>query len=115
LPRKTRWVVGVDLGQAADPTAIAVLEHITGVLDFNTAYERHTGIGDLPQKPAEQVNVRHLDRLPLGLSYPAVVQRVKDVLARPPLNGDARIKPAELVIDESGVGRALVTFSLRQA
>jgi hypothetical protein len=32
LPRRMSWVVGVDLGQASDPTAIAVLEHIKGVL-----------------------------------------------------------------------------------
>src|SRR5262245_49472466 len=48
------------------------------------------------------VDVRHLERLPLGMSYPAQVQRVADLLARPPLN--ARTK---LIIDETGVGRPL--------
>jgi len=33
LRRKSRYVVGVDLGQSADPTAIAVIEHETGVID----------------------------------------------------------------------------------
>ena len=54
------------------------------------------------QKPAEQMHVRHLERLPLGLSYPDMVQRVADVLARPPLDGTT-----ELVVDETGVGRAV--------
>jgi hypothetical protein len=109
LPRGERWIVGVDLGQSTDPTAIAVLQHITGVLDPNSAYERHTGLGSLPQTPAECMHVRHLARLPLGMSYPAMVQQVKDLLARPPLNGDVRTKtkPAELVIDQTGVGAAV--------
>jgi hypothetical protein len=107
LPRSTRWIVGCDLGQSSDPTAIAVLECTKGVLDPNTAYERHTNTGSLPQTPAERFDVRHLERLPLGTSYPAVVQHVRDLLARPPLCGDARCKPAELIIDETGVGRAV--------
>jgi hypothetical protein len=40
--------------------------------------------------------------LPLGLSYPEVVQEVARLLARPPLVGNC-----ELVIDETGVGRAV--------
>jgi hypothetical protein len=107
LPRQTRWVVGVDLGQSSDPTAIAVLEHVKGVLDPNSEIERHTGTGQLPQTPAERTYVRHLQRLPLGLSYPAQCQIVKDLMARPPLNGDGRTPPATLVIDNSGVGRAV--------
>jgi hypothetical protein len=107
LPRQTSWIVGVDLGQASDPTAIAVLEHIKGVIDPNSEIERHTNTGRLRQTPAERVNVRHLQRLPLGLSYPAQVQAVKDLLARPPLNGDGKTLPAKLILDASGVGRAV--------
>jgi hypothetical protein len=105
LPRKVRYVVGCDLGQSSDPTAICVLEHQQGVLDPNNEFERHTGLGEKPQTPAERIHCRHLERLPLGLSYPTVVQHLKDLMARPPLNGDGQIKPAELVVDDSGVGR----------
>jgi len=108
LPRSPScWVVGVDLGQASDPTAICVIEHVKGVLDSNTPLERHTGTGMKLQVQSERLDVRHLERLPLGLSYPAVVQRVKDMLAEPPLCGHDKAKPAELVIDETGVGRAV--------
>ncbi len=69
LPRETRWVIGVDLGQSSDPTAVAVLEHTRGVLDSNTPSNRHCGIVDVPQIPAERVDVRHLERLPLGMTY----------------------------------------------
>ena len=108
LPRiKPRFVVGVDLGQSSDPTAIAVLQHQRGVLDSGSDFDRHCGLSTHVQKPVEYIDVRHLERLPLGLSYPAQVQRVADLLARPPLCGDENQRPAELVIDETGVGRAV--------
>lgn len=44
LRRSSRYVVGVDLGQSADPTAIAVIEHETGVIDSGSDFERHTGL-----------------------------------------------------------------------
>ena len=76
LPRRTRFVVGVDLGQSADPTAIAVLEYAAGVIDTGSDYERHIGQTEHLQTDAERIDVRHLERLPLGLSYPAQVQYV---------------------------------------
>lgn len=106
LPRRTRWVVGVDLGQSQDPTAIAICEHVSGAVDEGSDYERHCGI-PTKQKPAERVNVRHLQRLPLGLSYPAQVQHVADLLARPPLNGNETTAVAQLIIDQTGVGAAV--------
>jgi hypothetical protein len=85
----SRYIVGVDLGQAADPTAVCVIESYA---------ER--------EDPAEPMkfyyDVRHLMRMPLGLSYPAIVQDVGVMLQRPPLSAGA-----ELVIDETGVGRAV--------
>ncbi len=46
-------VIGADLGQAQDPTALAVAEV-------------HT----------PEIHVRHLERLPLGTPYPKVVERI---------------------------------------
>jgi hypothetical protein len=107
LRRKTRFVVGVDLGQSSDPTAIAVLEHISGVMDASNDFLRHTGLSTEFQTPAEFVDVRHLERLPLGLSYVDVVQRVKDLLSRPPLTRTDDHPAAELIIDSTGVGKAV--------
>ena len=90
-----RYIAGVDLGQAVDPTAVCVL----------VAYAER-------EDPAEPMkyyyDVRHLMRLPLGMSYPAIAQDVAQTLQRDPLRGNA-----ELVIDETGVGRASVTSLLR--
>ena len=44
----------------------------------------------------------HAERLKLGTSYPDIVAHVREVLARPPLRDGC-----DLVIDESGVGRAV--------
>lgn len=54
----TSYVLGVDLGQAQDPTAIAVAEART-----------------------PNIHIRHLERLRLGTPYPQVIDRI-GVLAR---------------------------------
>lgn len=93
-----RWYVGVDLGQSTDPTAISVMNHRVVPLDEWTMNEKAE---TWKQRKTEHFDVRHLERLPLGMSYPDQIQRVADLLARPPLN---MLKP-KLVIDETGVGR----------
>jgi hypothetical protein len=96
-----KWIMGVDLGQSTDPTAICVLQHRViptspekWIPDHKACISR--------QERTEHFDVRHLERLPLGMSYPEQVQRVANVLARPPLNAGCK-----LVIDETGVGRAV--------
>jgi hypothetical protein len=54
------------------------------------------------QDVEEHFDVVHAERLPLGTSYPGVVAHVREVLNRPPLR-----ERCYLVIDESGVGRAV--------
>src|SRR5207253_11079581 len=87
------YVVAADLGQSTDPTAIAVLEH-------RKVFDHH--ISGRRTQIEERFDVRHLARLPLGLSYPAVVQEVMMLMARKPIAGRC-----ELIIDETGVGRAV--------
>src|SRR5262249_36207251 len=97
LTRKIRYVMGVDLGQSSDPTAISVIEHHTGVLDWRSERDRHCNITNtdtIPQKKEDRFNVLHLERLPLGMSYPDVIERVMMLLARPPLCADVAAKRA---------------------
>jgi hypothetical protein len=82
------YVVGLDLGQAHDPTALAILDRVPG----GTAAEPVTHL------------VRHLHRWPLWTPYPQIVGNVRDMLDRPPLRGGT----AALVVDATGVGRAIV-------
>ena len=87
------FVLAADLGQSTDPTAIAVLQH-RKLFDHHVS-GRRTQVGEL-------FDVRHLERLPLGLAYPQVVQEIMMLMARKPIAGRC-----ELIVDETGVGRAV--------
>src|SRR5262249_17008400 len=50
----------------------------------------------------------HLERFELGTPYPAIADRIVELFAEPPLAG------ATLVVDQTGVGRAVVDM-IRQA
>lgn len=104
------YIIGVDLGQAQDYTAICVLQRDTR--------------RDTTRQPATSESVyqvRHLERLPLGTPYPQQVERVGQVLERVKHQQDfehtwPRPKPGtpRLVVDQTGVGRPVVDM-LRQA
>lgn len=83
------FIVGVDLGQAQDYTAIAVVESLPSV----------TPLG----KVENTYHLRYLERPELGTLYPAIVQRVIALLGTSPLSV---LDP--LVVDQTGVGRAVV-------
>lgn len=87
------WALAADLGQSNDPTAICVMQH-------RTVQHLHWQ-GNLT-KVSEHFDVRHLQRLPLGLSYVDQVHQVAMLLARPPLKDGCAF-----IIDATGVGRAV--------
>jgi hypothetical protein len=87
------FYVGLDLGQASDYTAIGVIQQV--IPDQNTMEI----INHAPRKPA-QYHLRHLERPKLGTPYPAIAERVKELMGTSPLAGQA-----VLVIDFTGVGR----------
>jgi hypothetical protein len=93
------YFVGLDLGQVSDYSALAVVERklLPGPLRR----------GQPQGPPVRHHAVRHLQRWALGTSYPAIVEDVAALLARPPLPG------CLLVADQTGVGRAVVDL-LRQ-
>ncbi|TPL06421.1 hypothetical protein FJ938_13155 [Mesorhizobium sp. B2-4-14] len=94
-----RYVMGVDLGQSVDPTAIAVLHHrIEPRDDWEIIHKDRV----TRQRASETFDVRHLERVALGVSYPEIVQHTMTLLARPPLRDGC-----DFVIDETGVGRAV--------
>lgn len=97
------YIVGVDLGQSNDPTAICVLEHaVEPTGDVEIQHGRLGGPGRLVEKAKVRFDVRHLERLELGTPYPEIADYVQNLLVRPPLYGEA-----DLVLDETGVGRAV--------
>ena len=94
------YVMGLDLGQSTDPTALVVMHHTRTPLD-SWSVDKDKCI--TRQDMDERFDVTWAERVPLGTSYPAIVDHVREVLSRPPL----RQAGCHLVIDESGVGRAV--------
>jgi hypothetical protein len=94
-----RFIIGLDLGKSVDCTAIAVLHHTITPLDKYTNYLK---IGISKQHTDQRFNVVHLERLPLGMPYPAQIHHVEELVNRDPLRGRA-----PLVMDDSGVGRPI--------
>ncbi len=76
-----RQILGVDIGQASDYTALVVLEH-----------------HDAP----EALNVIHLERM-RHIPYPQIVKRILDVHGALQKRGTV-----DLVCDSTGVGKAVV-------
>jgi hypothetical protein len=76
------YYMGLDLGQSADFTAVCIAKrtHVT-----------------------KSLQVVHLERLPLGTSYPDIVRRVKSLLLTPKLSCKS-----SLIVDYTGCGRPVV-------
>jgi hypothetical protein len=94
------FIVGLDLGQSQDPTALCVLEWHHVALDTWTPRRSNSNV--LIQDTKDHFDIRHLERVPLGLPYPEIIAYVADVLAREPLRDNYT-----LCIDETGVGKVV--------
>lgn len=76
-----KFHLGLDLGQARDFSALAILE-----------------------RESERISsVRHLQRFPLGAAYAEIVDRTRGTLSRPHLRGWS-----PLAVDATGVGRPVM-------
>lgn len=94
IVRRRAYAVGIDIGQAHDPTAIAVVCRIT-------TDTQNPALRALNPEPHPRYEVPHLERLRLGMPYPSQVDAIEALLTRAPL---ARLSPRVLV-DYTGVGR----------
>jgi len=97
LPEKVvEHFVGLDLGQAADPSALVHLER--------TSFPR--------KRLPTQYAVRFLKRWYLGTTYPDIVKDVNELIAAAPM-GRPLLPGAWLIVDGTGVGRAVVDWFKR--
>jgi hypothetical protein len=105
IPARTvdLFVVGVDLGQSQDWTAIAVIQHSTRALPTWTPRKARygDGTGRLVQDTETFFDLRALERIPLGTPYPKQVARVEEIMSMPRLRG------SDTIIDGTGVGSAV--------
>lgn len=93
------FVLSADLGQSNDPTAFCVLRYSKQPVD-----EWVTTLGAInvnTQRTQTFYDVLYLERVRLGTPYPAIVDHAGRLLGRDPIRG------GDLVIDETGVGRAV--------
>ena len=87
-------IIGVDLGQASDYTAICVIERRQQYKDY--PFEK--------QKEGEPFYyVRFLERPKLGTPYPAIVRRIQTIYDK--LTDEDTGKRPNLVLDATGCGR----------
>jgi hypothetical protein len=88
------FLLGLDLGKSADPSALAVGER------------RRLPAPDNAGRLESYYAVRYLKRWPLQTPYPEIVRDVADLLRRPPLRPTAGPRPT-LALDRTGVGAAV--------
>ncbi len=82
------YYLGLDLGQKRDYSAVAVVERIDRLQAFSGR---------------DFLVVRYAERLPLGTSYPRVVERVRTIVQSRELAGNCA-----LAVDATGVGAPVV-------
>ena len=90
----SRYYLGLDLGQARDYSAIAIVERrveLTGTRDPVTFVDR----------TRTRIIVSYLERIPLRTQYPDVVEIVRAATHRHP------IRSLQIVMDATGVGAAV--------
>jgi hypothetical protein len=103
-----KWIVGIDVAQMHDHTAVAVVRYSVVPLDSWTARpSKWEGqIGLLRQDTDRFFDLRALERLPNGVPYPQQAAHIERLLGHPEL------RKADVVVDVTGVGRPI--FDLLQ-
>ena len=104
-PIKHRFVLGLDLGQKADFSALA-LAKVT------------PNPGSTPARNLDRIQIVGLRRYELRTPYPAIVAKLAQTVSHPSLHWDQELgelpKPS-LLIDATGVGAATVDLFLATA
>ena len=104
-----RYSVGVDLGQANDPTAIAVLKKAIAPPDtalFNPVGESP---GNRLVEGTAIYDLLYLKRPKLGTPYDTIARRVADLICElEPTGAFGEVGQVSLCVDGTGVGRGVV-------
>jgi hypothetical protein len=98
--RDFAYYLGLDLGQSADYTALALIEEPVWVSGRWTSpatmtrphYDVLRAESDRARPPNPPLSVRHLERFDLGTRYTTIVERVKEMANAPPLPESATLK-----------------------
>jgi hypothetical protein len=104
-----RYSVGVDLGQANDPTAIAVMERV--VVPPQTALFAPVGASPSNRLVEGDIvyDLVYLKRPKLGTPYDVIAKRVADLICElEPEGSFGELGQVTLSVDGTGVGRGVV-------
>jgi hypothetical protein len=93
------FCIAADLGAAADHTAICVLQQIK---------HSHVTVKGKTIKQWEEYQVRHMERLPLGVDYVQQMEYLQQLHQRPPLNGACPV-----ILDHTGVGAGVSSIAIK--
>ena len=99
---RSRYVLGLDLGQKRDYTALALMEVV------ETEYVERDAVTWAPHRDVK-ARLSYLERVSLGTPYPDVVKHVTEFVS-----ADARLKDSTLVVDATGVGAPVVDLLRRE-
>jgi hypothetical protein len=124
VPKFEYWM-GLDVGQAADPSAVAVLKRVlepVGEPFETTKRVNNWGVGGSSKVEVIRQTVRavyhvvHLDRPPLRTPLPTIAEGVVDRLKRlaPTHPIYAQRHTVGLTVDATGVGRGVVDMIYRE-
>ena len=91
-PSRPMFYFGLDLGQMSDSTALAIVQYHEP--DYFVPASQYVG---------ELLELRHIEKAPLGTAYDRIVAGVRARMSQPAFLGRS-----ELVIDAGGVGRAVL-------
>ena len=81
-PSRT-FIMGLDIGQPQDSTAMSVMEwNHAGTGEWKPG-RNASGGNNLVQQSKDTYDVRHLERLPLGMSYPAMIAELAPLHCAP--------------------------------
>lgn len=96
---ESQFFAGIDVGQVNDWTALALLERVRAVPRAGI----HFGLLDQAKEEAKEAGVRldlrHLERIPLGTKYPKQIELVQARLS------DPRLRGIRSFLDMTGCGR----------
>jgi hypothetical protein len=95
------FIIAASLGTGIQPTAIAVVEQ--EVLK-----------GDRWLQETGALRLRHLERLPVDTTYPKTVDRISTLLTTPEIDDGDKCGGAEVVLDITGSGRAILEIFKRR-
>lgn len=104
--RVLQFVIGLDLGQAADPSALIALER--ALIEYPLDYVAPDGRAHGPYQPPVYT-ARALKRYALGTEYTQIATDLAAIVQREPFKGNV-----DVVLDHTGVGRGVIEI-VRQA